>query len=42
MHAAHAPPSIRHCELAPLSFTVKATEPLLDADNAGGEDVIVV
>jgi hypothetical protein len=42
VHAVHAPPSRRHCDVAPLSFTVKVTEPLPDSDSAGGEDVIVV
>jgi hypothetical protein len=42
VQGAHAPPSRRHSEVAPLSSTVKDTEPLPESDSAGGEDVIVV
>jgi hypothetical protein len=40
--ALHAPPSRRHSEVAPPSFTVNVTEPLSDRDSSGGDDVIVV
>jgi hypothetical protein len=42
VHAVHAPPSRRHCEVAPLSSTLKLIAPLLESESAGGDDVMVV
>jgi hypothetical protein len=42
VHAAHAPPSSRHANVAPDSLALKATVALEPGDRAGGAESIVV